>query len=123
MRAAPGDDAEPDFDAELRPSKSSRKRAAHAAQKLGEELTRLKLAELEALNLPEELHGAILEAQRISKSRGGFARQRQYIGKLMRSIDLAPIEAAIELRQKRGSPSRAELAARSIRAADEGDDP
>jgi ribosome-associated protein len=33
-------------------------------------------------------------AKRIT-SRGGLARQRQYIGKLMRDIDPAPIEAAL----------------------------
>lgn len=87
---------------ELRPSKSARKRAAHAAQKLGEELIRLKSIELDSLSLPDELLAAIREAQRIQKSRGGLARQRQYIGKLMREIDLAPIEAAIAVRRRSG---------------------
>ena len=104
MRRAPDDGEDEEvLDAELRPSKSARKRAAHAAQKLGEELTRLKVAELEALQLPEELHDAILEAQRIRNTRGGIARQRQYIGKLMREIDLAPIEAAMAMRRKSGA--------------------
>ena len=106
MRRAPDDGEdhhEEGLGAELRPSKSARKRAAHAAQKLGEELTRLKVAELEALKLPEELHDAILEAQRIRNTRGGIARQRQYIGKLMREIDLAPIEAALAMRRKSGA--------------------
>ena len=49
---------------------------------------------MSALNLPETLHDAILLAKRIT-SRGGLARQRQYIGKLMRDIDPAPIEAAL----------------------------
>jgi len=105
MRPTPedGEDHEEEgLDSELRPSKSSRKRAAHAAQKLGEELTRLKVVELEALSLPEELYDAILEAQRIRNTRGGIARQRQYIGKLMREIDLAPIEAAMAVRRKSG---------------------
>jgi ribosome-associated protein len=69
-----------------RPSKSARKRAAHAAQDLGEELIRLSDAELEALALPEQLIDAVRLARRIS-SRGGGARQRQFIGKLMRTID------------------------------------
>ena len=105
MRRAPDDGEDHDeegLDSELRPSKSARKRAAHAAQKLGEELIQLKPAELEALNLPEELHDAILEAQRIRNSRGGLARQRQFIGKLMREIDLAPIETAMAMRRKSG---------------------
>jgi len=76
------------------PSKSMRKREASAAQDLGTRLIALKESELAALNLPETLHDAILLAKRIT-SRGGLARQRQYIGKLMRDIDPAPIEAAL----------------------------
>jgi ribosome-associated protein len=76
------------------PSKSQRKRDADAAQKLGTRLIELKESELRALDLPETLLDALLLAQRIS-SRGGLARQRQYIGKLMRKLDLAPIEAAL----------------------------
>jgi ribosome-associated protein len=76
------------------PSKSMRKREASAAQDLGTRLIALKESELEALNLPETLQDAILLAKRIT-SRGGLARQRQYIGKLMRDIDPAPIEAAL----------------------------
>lgn len=75
-------------------SKSARKRAAQAAQDLGEELIRLPDAQLDALNLPERLLDAIREARRI-KSRAASVRQRQYIGKLMREIDLAPIRAAL----------------------------
>ena len=105
MQRAP-DEAEEGEDTELegepRLSKSARKRAAHTAQKLGEELVRLKVAELETLGLPEELYDAICEAQRIKNSRGGVARQRQYIGKLMREIDLAPIETAMAVRRKSG---------------------
>ncbi len=87
---------EPEYDGE---SKSARKRAAHAAQDLGEELIRLRDSDLEALDLPETLIDAIREARRIT-SRGGGARQRQYIGKLMRDIDLEPIRAFIASRSK-----------------------
>lgn len=75
-------------------SKSARKRAADAAQALGTRLTLLRESELQALDLPEKLLEAIQLARRIT-SRGGLARQRQYIGKLMRDIDLAPIERAL----------------------------
>ena len=74
------------------PSKSSRKRAAHAAQDLGEELIRMRESDLNALDLPESLVDAVREARRIT-SRGGLARQRQYIGKLMRDVDPEPIRA------------------------------
>ena len=80
-----------------RPSKSARKRAAHAAQALGEQLIALKESDLAKLPLPDVLADAIREAKRI-KARGGLARQRQYIGKLMRDIDLEPIEAALATR-------------------------
>ena len=86
-----------DEDCQERPSKSERKRAAHAAQDLGETLIGLRDSELEALNLPERLVDAIRDARRIP-SRAGGARQRQYIGKLMREIDLEPIRAALTAR-------------------------
>lgn len=81
------------------PSKSARKRAAHAAQELGEELIRMRDSDLGALNLPESLVEAVRDARRIS-SRGGGARQRQYIGKLMRDVDLEPIQAFLAARSK-----------------------
>ena len=85
---------EQDDDFQDRPSKSERKRAAHAAQDLGETLIGLRDSDLVALDLPERLVDAIREARRIP-SRGGGARQRQYIGKLMRDIDPEPIRAAL----------------------------
>jgi ribosome-associated protein len=78
-----------------RPSKSSRKRAAHAAQALGERLIALKETDLARLPLPETLLDAVREARRI-KARGGLSRQKQFIGKLMRDLDTAAIEDAIE---------------------------
>jgi len=90
-------DVHDDEDFQQRPSKSERKRAAHAAQDLGEALIALKDSDLEALDLPERLLDAIRDARRIP-SRGGGARQRQYIGKLMRDIDIEPIRAAIAAR-------------------------
>jgi ribosome-associated protein len=91
-----------DDDFEERPSKSERKRAAHAAQDLGEMLIGLRDSDLEALNLPERLVEAIRAARRIP-SRGGGARQRQYIGKLMREIDLEPIREALAARSEQSS--------------------
>jgi len=89
-----------------RPSKSSRKREAAAAQDLGTRLIALKESDLRALDLPEQLLDAILLAQRIT-SRGGLARQRQYIGKLMRDVDPAPLEKALDA-DSRGSQIDAE---------------
>lgn len=85
-----------DFDPD-RPSKSLRKRNAHEAQELGEALIRLKDFDLKALDLPEVLFDAIVEARRLT-SRAGLVRQRQFIGKLMRGIDLEPVRAALNAR-------------------------
>ena len=98
MTAGAHDD-EDDGGAE-RPSKSAAKRAAHAAQDLGEALLRLPEAELAAIELPEALREALLAARRIS-SRAAAVRQRQYIGKLMRQVDLQPIRAALAARSAR----------------------
>jgi ribosomal 50S subunit-associated protein YjgA (DUF615 family) len=81
-------------DGDERPSRSARKRAAEALQKLGVGLTRLRPAQLRQLPLPETLLEAILEAQRL-RSRVALARQRQYIGRLMREVDAEPIERAL----------------------------
>jgi ribosome-associated protein len=86
------------------PSKSARKRAAHAAQELGESLIALRDAELDALALPPKLSEAIRAARHIS-SRAAAARQRQYIGKLMRELDPQPILAALATR---GAPAARE---------------
>jgi ribosome-associated protein len=90
-RPEPDPDAEPLFDG---PSKSVLKREAHRAQALGEQLIALKDADLKALELPEPLYDAIVAARSIG-SRGGGARQRQYIGKLMRDIDLTRVREAL----------------------------
>lgn len=82
-------------DAPERPSKSARKRAAHAAQALGEQLISLKESDLLTLSLPETLLEAVREARRI-RARGGLARQRQYIGKLMRELDTEALALALE---------------------------
>ena len=78
------------------PSKSARKRHMHALQQLGERLVALPQAELDAINIEDErLKEAIDEARRIT-ARGGLKRQLQFIGKLMRSVDPADIEAALQ---------------------------
>lgn len=100
MTPSTPEDLPQEDDAPERPSKSERKRAAHAAQDLGEALIRLRDPELDALGLPEGLTEAVRAARHI-KSRAAGARQRQYIGKLMREIDLEPIRAALAGRSER----------------------
>jgi ribosome-associated protein len=79
------------------PSKSQRKRDAHAAQALGERLVALRSTELTGLPLDDLLRDAI-EAAREITSRGARARQLQYIGKLMRAANMGAIEATLAAR-------------------------
>ena len=84
-----------------KPSKTQRKRAVHELQDLGAELVELKDDQLAAIDLPEALRDAVMEARRITRF-GAKRRQLQYIGKIMRRIDAEPIRAALaELRAAR----------------------
>jgi ribosome-associated protein len=75
-----------------RPSKTQLKREMADLQALGARLVEINDARLASVELPEPLREAVLEARRI-RSREGRRRQLQYIGKLMREIDPAPIRA------------------------------
>src|ERR1700722_10236642 len=92
------DGAAGDDEAFERPSRSARKRHAEALQKLGVGLSRMRPAKLRELQLhlqlPEALFEAILELHRL-RSGPALARQRQYIGRLMRDVDPVPIERAL----------------------------
>jgi ribosome-associated protein len=77
------------------PSKTQRKRDMHALQDLGTALTALSVDRIRALNLPEGLERAIIEAKSL-KSHGAIRRQLQYVGKLMREVDPAPIRAYLD---------------------------
>ena len=76
-------------------SKSQRKREMLALQDLGQELVDLGTQQLAKLDLPAPLLEAVLAAKRISKH-GGLRRQMQYIGRLMREVDAAPIRAQLD---------------------------
>lgn len=87
----------PTADAPLTPSKSRRKRDAHALQALGVQLVALSAAQLARLELPEALLEAVVAAQRV-RSHGARTRQMQYIGKLMRQLEpsaLSRVRAAL----------------------------
>jgi ribosome-associated protein len=83
------------MDQQLEQSKTQRKREMLALQDLGEALVALSVQDLEALNLPENLLEAILQAKQMSK-RGALRRQLQYIGRLMREVDAGPIRAQLD---------------------------
>jgi len=80
----------PTADAEARPSKSQRKRDAHALQVLGAQLVALSPGHLVQLELPDALREAVMAAQGM-RSHGARTRQMQYIGKLMRQLDPAAL--------------------------------
>jgi ribosome-associated protein len=91
-------------------SKTRRKAQMHALQELGEALVALDPGKLAQLDLPERLVDAVAEARSI-RAHEGRRRQMQYIGKLMRDIDPAPVREAIE-RFASGVPTdRVEFAA------------
>src|SRR5271154_203729 len=81
-------------------SKSARKRAAASLQELGVKLSALPDQEIKALDLPENLFIALRDLRRLP-SHGAQVRQRQYIGKLMRTIDPEPVLAKLAERKQR----------------------
>ena len=85
---------------EDKPSKTQRKRTMHTLQKMGEQLVELNDKQLDELELPEILVDAIRETRRINKF-GARKRQMQFIGKLMRQVDSAPIQKKIDVWQQR----------------------
>ena len=78
----------------LPPSKTKIKKQMHELRDLGVELTELGKDQLDRLDLPENLRDAIREMKSVSKF-GAQRRQMQYIGKLMRDVDPAPIIAKL----------------------------
>jgi ribosome-associated protein len=90
-----------------KPSKSQLKRDMTALQKLGEELVEQPAERLDRIDLPESLREAVDQAREI-RDHEGRRRQMQYIGRLMRDVDVEPIRAAIESWE---GMSRAEAAA------------
>ena len=73
-------------------SKTQKKKQMDALQDLGAELTRLSADTLKKIGLPEDLLQAVLAHKKIT-SNSALKRQVQYIGRLMRETDPAPIEA------------------------------
>lgn len=78
-----------------KPSKSAVKRAMSDLQALGAQLVALSADQLKKIALPDDLREAVRDAQRFTRHEA-HRRQLQYIGKLMRSIDPAPIRAALD---------------------------
>jgi ribosome-associated protein len=79
------------------PSKSARKRQMHSLQAMGESLVDLNDKQLAQIPIDDDrLLSAIQECRQIG-SNSARKRHIQFIGKLMRNIDPAPIEQALQV--------------------------
>lgn len=83
-----------DDDGDDRPSKTLLKQQSHELQKLGQALAGLSADRLARTDMPESLRAAIDDYRR-TKSHEGRRRQLQYIGRLMRQADEAPLREAV----------------------------
>jgi len=71
-------------------SRSEKKREMTALQELGKRLLELSQAQMQKIEMPQELQDSLLLARTL-KSHAALRRQIQYIGVLMRRIDAGPI--------------------------------
>jgi ribosome-associated protein len=76
------------------PSKTRLKRQSDDLQKLGMALAALSDERLGRLQLPERLFDALTQ-YRQTRTHEGRRRQLQYVGKLMREVDAAPLQEAV----------------------------
>ncbi|MFU8878620.1 MAG: ribosome biogenesis factor YjgA, partial [Wenzhouxiangellaceae bacterium] len=93
--AQPAPEREDETGLDTGPSKTALKAEDHARQELGMALAELPASRLEALDLPEDLHQAIREYQSIT-AHGAKKRQRKFLGRLMRNLEIEPYEQAVE---------------------------
>ena len=89
-------------------SKTRKKKDMLALQDLGVQLVELNEQQLASMQLPEELLDAVMEARRLSKHEAR-RRQMQYIGRLMRDLDAAPIRERLEQWKGQGRAHTAQL--------------
>ena len=79
-----------------------------ALQDLGAQLVDLNEDQLQSMQLPESLLTAVVEARRLTKHEAR-RRQMQYIGRLMRDLDAAPIRDKLEEWRGQGREHTAQL--------------
>lgn len=88
----------PEKDSNEPPSKTQLKREMLELQALGESLIDMPESELATLPLPDQLLSAVRDAKNMNK-RGALHRQKQFIGKVMRTIDAEPLREALAHKQ------------------------
>ena len=89
-------------------SRSEKKRQSLALQNMGEELTRLGPQEAKNPDLPADLREA-LQLYARTGDHEGRRRQMQFIGRVMREIDPAPIRAMLDARREVSAAATAAL--------------
>ncbi|MCP4075165.1 MAG: DUF615 domain-containing protein [Gammaproteobacteria bacterium] len=77
-------------------SKSQLKRDSKDLQSLGKKLASFNAEQLAKVPLNDKMLDAIELAQKLSSKRGALKRHFQFIGKILRSIDVEPILAAVQ---------------------------
>jgi ribosome-associated protein len=87
--------SQPEAESDERVSRTKKKKAALALQQLGERLAELSENQLLGMHLPEELTDALLDL-RLMKTHEARRRQVQYIGTLMRQIDVEQIQMEMD---------------------------
>ncbi len=90
---------------EPRETRGEKKRKATQLERLGESLVDLPPSKIARVPMPDDLRAAVVEAARIKSSRGGYRRQVQFIGRIMRTIDAQPIADALESMKSEDAPS------------------
>jgi ribosome-associated protein len=98
---------ERDIDPDEGPSRGALKRDSEALQDLGVALADLREETFVALDLPLRLRAAVVELKRLTV-KGAIRRQRQYIGKLMRTLEPALVNAIRVALQAQHQQSRGE---------------
>ncbi|WP_040975751.1 ribosome biogenesis factor YjgA [Necropsobacter massiliensis] len=88
-------------------SKSEIKRDAEVLKKLGEKLVNLTQTNLAKIPLDDNLSDAVELARRLQKE--AKRRQLQYIGKLLRNTNVAPIQEALDKVENRHNHQQAML--------------
>ena len=91
------------------PSKTQRKQQMEDLQSLGEELVALSSDRVKKIDIPENLREAVAAAQRMTRPDEARRRQMQYIGKIMRSVEVDPIRAALALVRGESASETAKL--------------
>ena len=76
-------------------SKSARKRDARRLKALGQQIAQLNDEQRAALPLPDPLAKAVADYRRIT-AHEAKRRQAQFIGRLMRAVDVAELENALD---------------------------